>query len=97
MIEILTLHEIKSKANYVFIELPIAVYFLNDGKPVYSNPNNYTLVRQRHYDFNHKFNESGVYLLGVNIKDIFYTLEEDSFTFEVVVDGPVLERRLKQI
>ncbi|WP_148686786.1 hypothetical protein [Candidatus Nitrosocosmicus hydrocola] len=63
--------EIKSKTNDVLIELPVAVYFLKDGKPVYSNPNNYTLVRQQHYDFGYKFSEPGVYSLIVNIKDIF--------------------------
>ncbi|MDF0680584.1 MAG: hypothetical protein P0116_06425 [Candidatus Nitrosocosmicus sp.] len=89
--------ELKSKANDVLIELPVATYFLKDGKPVYSNPNNYTLVRQQHYDFDHKFSEPGVYSLEVDIKDIFYTLDVASFTFEIVVDGPVLDRIFNQI
>jgi len=89
--------ELKSKANDVLIELPVATYFLKDGKPVYSNPNNYTLVRQQHYDFDHKFSEPGVYSLAVDIKDIFYTLDVASFTFEIVVDGPVLDRIFNQI
>lgn len=89
--------EIKSKAGDALIELPVAPYIMKDGKPVLSNPNNYTLVRQQHYDFDHKFNESGVYALIVDIKDIFYTLDIASFTFEIVVDGPVLDRIFKQI
>lgn len=89
--------EIKSKAGDVLIELPVAPYITKDGKPVLSNPNNYTLVRQGHYDFDHKFNESGIYALTVDIKDIFYTLDIASLTFEIVVDGPVLDRIFKQI
>ncbi len=89
--------EIKSKANDVLIELPVAAYILKDGKPVFSNPNNYTLVRQQHYDFDYTFNETGTYSLVVDIKDIFYTLDVTSFTFKIVVDGPVLDRVLNQI
>lgn len=89
--------EIKSRANDVLIELPVATYFLKHDKPVYSNPNNYSLVRQQHYDFGYKFGEPGVYSLAVDIKDIFYTLDVASFTFEIVVDGPVLDRILEQI
>jgi hypothetical protein len=37
--------EIKSKAGDVLIELPVAPYILKDGKPVFSNPENYVLVR----------------------------------------------------
>ena len=76
----------------MLIELPVAPYIMKDGKPVFSNPNNYTLVRQQHYDFDYTFNESGVYSLTVDIKDIFYTLDIASFTFEIVVDGPVIDR-----
>lgn len=89
--------EIKSRAGDELIELPVAPYIMKEGKPVLSNPNNYMLVRQQHYDFDHKFNESGVYTLTVDIKDIFYTLDIASFTFEIVVDGPVLDRIFKQI
>lgn len=53
--------EIKSKIGDVLIELPVAVYILNDGKPVYSNFNNYTLIQQQHYDFNYRFNESDIF------------------------------------
>lgn len=84
--------EIKSKANDVLIELPVAVYILKDGKPVFSNPNNYTLVRQQHYDFDHTFNEPGIYSLAVDIKDIFYTLDIAHFEFEIDVDDSAINR-----
>ena len=50
--------EIKSKAGDELIELPVAAYILKDGKPVFSNPNNYSLVRQQYYDFDYTFNET---------------------------------------
>ena len=84
--------EIKSKASDELIELPVAAYIIKDGKPVFSNPNNYSLVRQQHYDFDYTFNESGVYSLAVDIKDIFYTLDIANFTFEIVVDDSVSDR-----
>lgn len=82
--------EIKSKVGDVLIELPVAPYILKDGKTVFSNPNNYTLVQQQHYDFDHVFNESGTYSVAVDIKDIFYTLDIANFVFEIEVnDIPV--------
>lgn len=84
--------EIKSKVGDELIELPVAPYILKDGKPVFSNPNNYTLVRQGHYDFGYTFNEPGIYSLAVDIKDIFYTLDIAKFAFEIVVDDSVIDR-----
>ena len=84
--------EIKSKAGDELIELPVAPYILKDGKPVFSNPNNYVLVSQGHYDFGYTFNEPGIYSLVVDIKDIFYTLDIANFEFEIVVDDSVIDR-----
>ena len=84
--------EIKSKAGDVLIELPVAAYILKDGKPVFSNPNNFTLVRQGHYDFDYVFSEPGIYSLAVDIKDIFYTLDTANFAFEIVVDKSVADK-----
>lgn len=84
--------EIRSQAGDELIELPVAAYILKDGKPVFSNPNNYTVVRQQHYDFDYTFNEPGIYSLAVEIKDIFYTLDITNFAFEIVVDGSVINR-----
>lgn len=89
--------DIKSRAGDALIELPVSTYVLKDGKPVFSNPNNYSLVRQQHYDFGYQFSEPGVYSLVVDIKDIFYTLDVASFAFEIVVEGPILDRIFKQI
>jgi len=83
-----------SNAGDVLIELPVSFYFFKDGKPVFSNPNNFTLVSQGHYDFNHTFSEPGKYLLFMDIKDIFYTLDIVNFMFEVDVGLPVTERIL---
>jgi hypothetical protein len=84
--------EIKSKAWDELIELPVAPYILKDGKPVFSNPNNYTLVSQGHYDFGYTFNEPGIYSLAVDIKGIFYTLDIAKFAFDIVVDDSVIDR-----
>ena len=84
--------EVKSTQNDELIELPVSFYILKDGKPVFSNPNNFTLVRQGHYDFNYTFSEPGKYMLFVDIKDIFYTLEVVNLMFEVDVTGPVIDR-----
>lgn len=84
--------EIKSKTGDELIELPVAPYIMKDGEPVFSNPNNYTLVTQGHYDFDHTFNETGRYSLTVDIKDIFYTLDIANFAFEIVVDDSVNKR-----
>ncbi len=89
--------EIQSKVNDVLIELPVAAYVLKDGKPVFSNPNNYTLVRQQHYDFDYTFNETGTYSLAVDIKDIFYTLDIANFAFEIDVDDSVSDRIIQLI
>lgn len=89
--------EIKSKVGDVLIELPIATYILKEGKLVFSNPNNYTLVQQQHYDFDQIFNESGTYSLAVDIKDIFYTLDIANFTFEIEVDDIPTNRIIKLI
>jgi hypothetical protein len=59
---------------------------------VFSNPNNYTLVRQGHYDFGYTFNEPGIYSLAVDIKGIFYTLDIVKFAFDIVVDDSVIDR-----
>jgi hypothetical protein len=74
------------------IELPVSFSIFKDGKPVFSNPNNFTLVRQGHYDFNYTFSEPGKYILFVDIKDIFYTLNILNSTFEVNVQVPIAER-----
>ena len=86
------LFRITSNAGDELIELPVSFSIFKDGKPVFSNPNNYTLVRQGHYDFNYTFNEPGKYVLFVNIKDIFYTLNILNFVFEVDVQVPIAER-----
>lgn len=81
----------------MLIELPVATYLLKDGKPVFSNPNNYTLVRQQHYDFDYTFNETGTYSLAVDIKDIFYTLDTANFAFKFLVDDSVSDRIIQLI
>jgi len=86
------LMQVKSTQGDEIIELPVSFYILKDGNPVFSNPNNYIMVRQGHYDFNYTFSEPGKYLLFVNIKDIFYTLDILSATFEIDVQVPILER-----
>lgn len=84
--------QVKSTQGDEIIELPVSFYLLKDGIPVFSNPNNYIMVKQGHYDFNYTFSEPGKYLLFVDIKDIFYTLNILSATFEIDVQVPVLER-----
>ncbi|HSA75600.1 MAG TPA: hypothetical protein VLE21_05365 [Candidatus Nitrosocosmicus sp.] len=91
------LMQVKSTQGDEIIELPVSFYILKDGKPVFSNPNNFIMVRQGHYDFNYTFNEPGKYLLFVDIKDIFYTLDVQSATFEIDVQVPVLERITESI
>ena len=91
------LMQVKSTQGDEIIELPVSFYILKDGKPAFSNPNNFIMVRQGHYDFNYTFNEPGKYLLFVNIKDIFYTLDVQSATFEIDVQVPVLERITESI
>ncbi|MDN5867478.1 MAG: hypothetical protein L0H55_08760 [Candidatus Nitrosocosmicus sp.] len=86
------LFRITSNAGDELIELPVSFSIFRDGSPVFSNPNNYTLVRQGHYDFNYTFNEPGKYLLFVDIKDIFYTLNILNFVYEVDVQVPIAER-----
>jgi hypothetical protein len=86
------LFRITSNAGDELIELPVSFSIFKDGSPVFSNPDNYTLVRQGHYDFNYTFNEPGKYLLFVDIKDIFYTLNILNFVYEVDVQVPVAER-----
>lgn len=95
--DIAFLTEVKSTQGDVLIELPISYYILKDGQPVFSNPNNYTLVRQGHYDFNYTFREPGKYVLFVDIKDIFYSLDVLSATFEIDVQVPILERIIDSI
>jgi len=60
-----------SNAGDELIELPVSFSILKDGKPVFSNPNNFTLVRQGHYDFNYTFSEPGKYLLFIWISRTF--------------------------
>lgn len=86
------LMQVKSTAGDVLIELPVAFYILKDGKPVYSHANNYTIVSQGHYDFNYTFHEPGKYILFVDVKDIFYTLDTLSVNFEIDVQAPILDR-----
>ncbi|WP_458745405.1 hypothetical protein [Candidatus Nitrosocosmicus sp. T] len=88
------LFRLTSNAGDQLIELPVSFYIFKDGKPVFSNPNNYTLVRQGHYDFNYTFSKPGKYLLHMDIKDIFYTLDIVNFVFEIDVGVPVTERVL---
>lgn len=88
------LTEVKSTQGDELIELPVSFYILKNGKPVFSNPNNFTLVRQGHYDFNYNFSEPGKYMLYVAIKDIFYTLDIVNLVFEIDVGAPVPERIL---
>lgn len=83
---------ITSGAGDELIELPVSFYILKDGNPVFSNPDNFTIVRQGHYDFNYIFKEPGKYLLFVDVKDIFYTFDIVNFIFEVNVDVPITER-----
>jgi len=86
------LMQVKSTQGDEIIELPVSFYILKDGNSIFSNPNNYIMVRQGHYDFNYTFSEPGKYLLFVDIKDIFYTLDILSATFEIDVQVPILER-----
>ena len=86
------LFRLTSKAGDELIELPVSFSIFKDGKPVFSNPNNFTLVRQGHYDFNYTFSEPGKYILSVDIKDIFYTLNILNSEFEVNVQVPIAER-----
>lgn len=83
--------QIKSTAGDELIELPVSFYMFKDGKPVFSDPNNYTLVSQGHHDFNYTFSEPGKYVLFVDIKDIFYTLKVLSINFEIDVQEPIIE------
>jgi hypothetical protein len=55
------------------------------------NSNNYTLVRQGHYDFGYTFNEPGIYSIAVDIKDIFYIIGIAKFAFDIVVDDSVID------
>jgi hypothetical protein len=91
------LMQIKSTQGDEIIELPVSFYILKDGTPVFSNPNNFIMVRQGHYDFNYTFSEPGKYLLFVDIKDIFYTLDVLTANFEIDVQVPVLERITESI
>ena len=91
------LMQVKSTQGDEIIELPVSFYILKDGKPVFSNPNNFIMVRQGHYDFNYTFSEPGKYLLFVDIKDIFYTLDVQSAIFEIDVQVPILERITESI
>ena len=86
------LFRLTSKAGDELIELPVSFSIFKDGKPIFSNPNNFTLVRQGHYDFNYTFSEPGKYILFVDIKDIFYTLNILNSEFEVNVQVPIAER-----
>lgn len=83
---------ITSSTGDELIELPVAVYILKDGESIYSNPDNYTFVRQGHFDFSHVFDEAGQYLLFIDVKDIFYTLGVINFLFEVDVGLSITER-----
>ena len=47
------LFRLTSNAGDVLIEPPVSFYFFKGGKPVFSNPSNFTLVSQGHYDFNY--------------------------------------------
>jgi hypothetical protein len=86
------LFRLTSNAGDELIELPVSFSIFKDGKPIFSNPNNFTLVRQGHYDFDYTFSEPGKYVLFVDIKDIFYTLNILNSVFEVDVQVPVAER-----
>jgi hypothetical protein len=86
------LFRLTSNAGDELIELPVSFSIFKDGKPVFSNPNNFTLVRQGHYDFNYTFREPGKYILFVDIKDIYYTLNILNSAFEVDVQVPIVER-----
>ena len=86
------LFRLTSNAGDELIELPVSFSIFKDGKPVFSNPNNFTLVRQGHYDFNYTFSEPGKYVLFVDIKDIFYTLNILNSEFKVDVQVPIAER-----
>ena len=86
------LFRLTSNAGDELIELPVSFSIFKDGKPIFSNPNNFTLVRQGHYDFNYTFSEPGKYVLFVDIKDIFYTLNILNSKFEVNVQVPIAER-----
>jgi len=86
------LFRLTSKAGDELIELPVSFSIFKDGKPIFSNPNDFTLVRQGHYDFNYTFSEPGKYILFVDIKDIFYTLNILNSEFEVNVQVPIAER-----
>jgi hypothetical protein len=86
------LFRLTSNAGDELIELPVSFSIFKDGKPVFSNPNNFTLVKQGHYDFNYTFSEPGKYVLFVDIKDIFYTLNILNSKFEVNVQVPIAER-----
>ncbi len=86
------LFRLTSNAGDELIEIPVSFSIFKDGKPVFSNPNNFTLVRQGHYDFNYTFSEPGKYVLFVDIKDIFYTLNILNSKFEVNVQVPIADR-----
>jgi hypothetical protein len=88
------LFRLTSNAGDQLIERPVSFYIFKDGKPVFSNPNDFTLVSQGHYDFNYTFSKPGKYLLYMDIKDIFYTLDIVNFIFEIDVGVPITERIL---
>lgn len=86
------LFRLTSDTGDELVELPVSFSIFKDGNPVFSNLNNFTLVRQGHYDFDYVFSESGKYLLFVDIKDIFYTFNTLNSVFEVNVEVPIAER-----
>ena len=86
------LFRLTSDTGDELIELPVSFSIFKDGNPEFSNPNNFTLVRQGHYDFDYVFSEPGKYLLFVDIKDIFYTFNTLNSVFEINVEVPIAER-----
>jgi hypothetical protein len=83
---------ITSSAGDELMELPVSISILKEGTPKNSSANNYVIVKDGHYNFPYTFNEPGKYLLYVDIKDIFYTLDILNFIFVLDAGIPISDQ-----
>ncbi len=83
---------ITSSAGDELIELPVSISILKEGVEKNSSANNYVVVKDGHYNFPYTFNETGKYLLYVDIRDIFYTSNTLNFIFVLDVGVPISEQ-----
>ncbi|MDQ4073450.1 MAG: hypothetical protein M3162_04000 [Thermoproteota archaeon] len=83
---------ITSSAGDELIELPVSISILKEGVAKNSSANNYVVVRDGHYNFPYTFSETGKYLLYVDIRDTFYTLDTLNFIFVLDVGVPISEQ-----